>query len=240
MAKKIKYVELKPSKAREFNRNSNKMAYMIGAGGNPDNPEYIYPEELKASIVVDSAEEARQKAIEKKVDKLTSSNAWKYIGLRQGENFEANKHAREYVAPLINAAFTGIGGSMLMTNPIATTLGTELMRNLGHATHVMVDPLAANTMLGAAAATAVDSYLTVNGLMRNADLINNWRNGNFNWSDLPEFGLNFLSVLPYVKAADSAIDFAKATRISNPKTTAPITKGDPGLAQDYINAPGSN
>lgn len=50
-----------------------------------------------------------------------------------------------------------------------------------------------------------------------------------------------LGVFPYVKAADNAFDAARtANMFKGTSHAAPMTKGDPGLAQDYINSVSPN
>jgi hypothetical protein len=49
--------------------------------------------------------------------------------------------------------------------------------------------------------TGVNSYITTKGLERNSELISNWLNGEFSYSDIPEFGLNFMGAIPVVNAA---------------------------------------
>lgn len=232
-------IELLPSRAIGYNRNSDKAAYLIPYGGTPDNPEFLYPEELEAAVAIASAKEAKQKAIEKEVAKLNSSDAWKYVGRRQGENFEANQHAREYVEPIVDAAVGGIGTAMAMANPVTTELAIDALRKLGHAGHVVINPLAAETMFGAALGTAGNAWLTAGGLYRNSELINKWigpdgrpfsGDGSFNWSDLPEFGLNLLGVTP--TAGVMARTFDKASDVYNTyKTSQAISKANKAVSK---------
>lgn len=210
---KIVTAEMTPSQAIKYNESADNAAFMIPYGGTPDNPEFLYPEELEESVVVASAKEAERKALEKEVAKLNSSDAWKYIGLRQGENLEANKHAREYVEPLVNAAIGGIGGTLLATNPFTTELAIDALQGTGHATHVMLDPLAANTMFGAFLGTASQAAGITAGIYNASNTIDKWRSGNFNWYDIPYFALDATSAIPVINTMFGlADDAARMTR----------------------------
>lgn len=236
---KVVIGEILPSQAVEYNQRAGQAAFMIPYGGTPDNPEFLYPEELEAAVALASAKEAKQKAIEKEVAKLNSSDAWKYIGRRQGENFEANQHAREYVEPIVDAAVGGIGTAMAMANPVTTELAIDALGKLGHAGHVVINPLAAETMFGAALGTAGNAWLTAGGIYRNSELINKWigpdgrplsGDGSFNWSDLPEFGLNLLGVAP--TAGVMARTFDKASDVYNTyKTSQAISKAGKAVSK---------
>lgn len=210
---KIITTEMTPSQAIKYNESADNAAFMIPYGGTPDNPEFLYPEELEASAVTASAKEAKQKALEKEIAKLNSSDAWKYIGLRQGENIEANKHAREYVKDLNNAAIGGIGGTLLATNPFTTELAIDALQGTGHATHVMLDPLAANTMFGAFLGTASQAAGITAGIYNASNTIDKWINGNFNWYDIPYFVLDATSAIPVINTMFGlADDAARMTR----------------------------
>lgn len=210
---KVVTAEMTPSQAIKYNESADNAAFMIPYGGTPDNPEFLYPEELEASAVVASAKEAERKALEKEVAKLNSSDAWKYIGLRQGENIEANKHAREYVEPLVNTAIGGIGGTLLATNPFTTELAIDALHGAGHATHVILNPLAANTMLGAFLGTASQAAGITAGIYNASNTIDKWINGNFNWYDIPYFALDATSTIPVINTMFGlADDAARMTR----------------------------
>jgi hypothetical protein len=210
---KVVTAEMTPSQAIKYNESADNAAFMIPYGGTPDNPEFLYPEQLEAAVALASAKEAEQKAIEKEVAKLNSSDAWKTIPIRQGENFEANKHAREYVEDLNNAAIVGIGGTLLATNPFTTELAIDALQGTGHATHVMLDPLAANTMFGAFLGTASQAAGITAGIYNAANTIDKWRSGNFNWYDIPYFALDATSAIPVINTMFGlADDAARMTR----------------------------
>lgn len=243
---KIITTEMTPSQAIKYNESADNAAFMIPYGGTPDNPEFLYPEELEEAAVIASAKEAKQKALEKEVAKLNSSDAWKTIPIRQGENFEANKHAREYVEDLNNAAIVGIGGTLLATNPFTTELAIDALNGTGHATHVMLDPLAANTMFGAFLGTASQAAGITAGIYNASNTIDKWINGNFNWYDIPYFVLDATSAIPVINTmyglADDAVQMvnnAYKTQRAARNATKSIAHGDPGLAQDYINSVGN-
>lgn len=239
---KIITTEMTPSQAIKYNESADNAAFMIPYGGTPDNPEFLYPEELEASAVVASAKEAKQKALEKEIAKLNSSDAWKTIPIRQGENFEANKHAREYVEPIVNAAVGGIGGTLLATNPFTTELAIDALHGAGHATHVLLDPLAANTMFGTLLGTAGQAAGITAGIYNAANTIDKWRSGNFDWHDIPYFALDATSVIPVINTVagitDDAVRMvnnAYKTQRATRNATKSIAHGDPRLVHDYIN-----
>ena len=75
----------------------------------------------------------------------------------------------------MNAAALGIGGSLIMTNPITGALMTDVvMPSAGHAAKVMMNPATAKTTAGAMAATMADAYGVTSGIYRNSELLNNW------------------------------------------------------------------
>ena len=63
---------------------------------------------------------------------------------------------------------------------------------ISHGLTVLANPLAANTTLGGLTAANIDAAGTIYGLQRNSELINKWSNGQFNYSDIPEFALNMV------------------------------------------------
>lgn len=68
------------------------------------------------------AKENRLKEIERQASEMMSSDAWKTIPIRHGENFEANQHAREYVKDINTAATIGIGLPMVAASPVLPTV----------------------------------------------------------------------------------------------------------------------
>jgi hypothetical protein len=65
----------------------------------------------------------------------------------------------------------------LATNPVTATLVDDLVVPT---TKVMMNPASAETMFGAAAATAADAASMTYGLHQNSQLLNNWMHGNYN------------------------------------------------------------
>lgn len=192
------------------------------------------------------AKENRLKEIKQQASEMMSSDAWKTIPIRQGENFEANKHAREYVKDINNAAIGGIGGALLATNPFTTELALEALQGAGHGTHVLLDPLAANTMFGTFLGTLGQAAGITTGIYNAANTIDKWRSGNFNWHDIPYFALDATSAIPVINTmyglTDDAIRMAQnmyRTQKAARNATKSIAHGDPVLAQEYINVAGN-
>lgn len=207
--------ELTPSQAIKYNNSADSAAFMIPYGGTPENPEFLYPAELRPAVTTAGKSASEQKKIDRQVSKLTSNNDWLYRTTIGGKpEHPASRHGKEYVRPLTDAATIGIGGAMGFANPVTTTLAPELLKGAGHATKVVMNPLAAETTVGSALGVGADAYLTATGLYNNSKLIDKWGNGNFNWSDIPEFTLNILGATPYAnatyKALDGAADMSKA------------------------------
>ena len=100
-------VELLPSQARNYNRNSDKAGYMIPYGGTPENPEFLYPEELTASGV-----------------KAFNSNEEynRYLGDKGGQIVSSgiNEFGQKF-APVLAASFVApyaiTGGIQMYSNP---------------------------------------------------------------------------------------------------------------------------
>lgn len=154
------------------------------------------------------AKEKERSEIERQVAEMMSNNDWFYRSIGGGKpEHPASVHGRQYVQPLVDAAVWGIGGAMGAANPITTTLAPELLGGAGHATKVMMNPASAKTMAGAFLGTAADSYLVTQGLYQNSALLDKWWNGNFDWQDIPQFGLNTLSVFPYANAATKGVNY---------------------------------
>jgi hypothetical protein len=85
--------------------------------------------------------------------------------------------------------------------------------------------------LGALTATGIDAAGTVYGLQRNSELLNKWSNGQFNWSDVPEFGLNMVPGYGVSKTVSGAQKMA--TVMKTPGNLATKAKA----AKDMINNP---
>ena len=97
---------------------------------------------------------------------------------------------------------------------------TGLRAPVGNTLKVLFDPRKAATGIGQAAAATADFAGGMYGLERNGQLLNKWGSGQFNWSDVPEFGLNLLGGVP-------AANYARNMGIS-------VTKGLSRLADDTI------
>lgn len=108
-------------------------------------------------------------------------------------------------------ASIGIGLPLLTANPVTGALIEPLAKPLVHTSKVLLDPTKAVTGIGEAAASTVDAYGAYDALKANSQLINNWVNGNFHYSDIPKFGLNALGSIPGIKyIADFIPAFGKA------------------------------
>ena len=153
--KNNKTVKLKPFKARRYNKTSDKAAYVIPYGGTPDDPEYLYPEELEASIVTASLDESRRLRAEKEAGKFRDRSLKGYIGLASTLN--------QGDTSLQNIAGTAIGVPLLATNPAVME---PLVKSALHTGKVMLDPTKALTGVGQSVATTADVYGTVAGLQQ--------------------------------------------------------------------------
>ena len=154
------------------------------------------------------AEEASRTEAERQVAEMMSNNDWFYRSIGGGKpEHPASVHGREYTQPLVDFAVWGIGGAMGAANPVTSTLMTDaVLPSAGHVAKVMMNPATAETTVGAMAATAADAAGITYGLHRNSELIDNWWNGQFQWSDIPEFGLNLFGAVPAVNATMGAVD----------------------------------
>lgn len=97
---------------------------------------------------------------------------------------------------------------------------TGLRAPVGNTLKVLFDPRKAATGIGQAAAATADFAGGMYGLDRNSQLLNKWGSGQFNWSDVPEFGLNLLGGVP-------AANYARNMGVS-------VTRGLSKLADDTI------
>ena len=93
---------------------------------------------------------------------------------------------------------------------------------VGNTFKVLLDPRKAATGIGQAAAATADFAGAMYGLERNGQLLNKWGSGNFNWSDIPEFGLNLVGGIP-------AANYARNMGIS-------VTKGLSRLVDDTVHS----
>lgn len=246
MPNKSKYTIMTPSEAVKQNKreasggNSEYMSFI----GDPRYPsEYFSPEELDASVIkaFKSKEEEgafKREWLEKQAATMMNAYDWKRPLATRGPD-QGDKS-------LQNIAVGAIGLPLLVANPVTTTMASELLKGVGHAAKVMMNPTSAETTLGALTATGTDAYLTTKGLERNSQLIDDWKSGKFHHSNIPEFTLNILGAVPFVstsaKAVDRSFDFINSinkARQSAKAISKPMTQGDPGLAQDYINAAGN-
>ena len=106
--------------------------------------------------------------------------------------------------------------------------------------------------MGALTATGIDAAGTVYGLQRNSELLNKWSNGQFNWSDVPEFGLNMVpgygvsktvsgaqKMATVMKTPGNLVTKAKAAKdmINNPVQQIPMLQPD---AVDFSKSSASN
>ena len=153
--KNNKTVKLKPFKARRYNKTSDKAAYVIPYGGTPDEPEYLYPEELEASIVTASLDESRRLRAEKEAGKFRSRSLKGHIGLASTLN--------QGDTSLQNIAGLAIGVPLLATNP---AIMKPLVESSLHTGKVMLDPTKALTGIGQSVATTADVYGTTVGLQQ--------------------------------------------------------------------------
>lgn len=131
-------------------------------------------------------------------------------------------------------------------NPLtAMVMENAIIPATGHVLKVTMDPTKAKTGIGTLLATASDATGITFGLHEASKKIDKWLSGDFDHQDIPEFLLDISGAMPFANVAaktlDNALDASKAMyktqRAVN--TTKPITYKDPGLSQDYINAPGN-
>lgn len=144
---------------------------------------------------------------------------------------------------LQNIAAASIGAPLLLFNPATSTIATG---PIAHAIEVAMNPLAAETMLGAFLGTGAQAAGIAAGIYNASNTIDKWLNGNFDLYDIPYFALDVASTIPVFNTvtglADDAVRMtqnAYRTQRAARNATKPMTHGDPGLAQDYINAAGN-
>lgn len=99
---------------------------------------------------------------------------------------------------------------------------TGLRAPVGNTLKVLFDPRKAATGIGQAAAATADFAGGMYGLDRNSQLLNKWGSGQFNWSDVPEFGLNLLGGVP-------AANYARNMGVS-------VTRGLSRLVDDTVHS----
>lgn len=219
---KLKSRKIKPTTAIKYNNNSDEAAFLIPYGGTPDDPEYLYPEELEPAVVTSSLSDSRKKQAEKEAATFRNRSLVGHIGggidLNMGDK------------SLLQIASKAIGVPLILTNPVTTTIVPEVG---GQYIKTYLNPLKAQTTTGAMASTGVNSYLIAKGLDRNSQLIDNWFNGEFSYSDIPEFGLNFMSAIPVVNTATKTLNVLP--KASNTKKPLSLTDLRLKEIRSYIN-----
>ena len=200
---KLKSRKIKPTTAIKYNNNSDEAAFLIPYGGTPDDPEYLYPEELEPAVVTASLSDSRKKQAEKEAATFRSRSLVGHIG--GGRDLNMGDQS------LLQIASKAIGVPLVLANPVTATIVPEVG---GQYIKTYLNPANAQTTTGALLSTGVNSYITAKGLERNSQLINNWLSGEFSYSDIPEFGLNFMGAIPVVNTA------IKASKVPI-KTTTP-------------------
>lgn len=115
--KEKKYVELTPNEAIAHNKMTSNNAFMYGVG-TEDNPEFLYPEELEASVVTASLEESNKKKAEKEASKLRNRKLNSYIGDPNDLNLGDKS--------LQNIARNAIGVPLVIANPATITLSNGI------------------------------------------------------------------------------------------------------------------
>lgn len=220
--------EMTYSQANALNKYYGKEgpAFMTSIG-TEENPEFLYPEELEEAVV--TADKDNAKIATNRFNKYSkNSDSW--------NNYLFGVNSPGDAGPLGDIAAAGIGTALLATSPIVTEMLPQTVK------YLFTNPVNAESTLETIGFTALDSFGVASGLDRNKNLINNWTSGNFNWSDIPEFGLNFLGAVPAInatyKAADSTHDIVKTMNKAK-NATRSMSVGDPGAPQTYINAPGN-
>ena len=175
MAKNIKKkTQTKPvymtiSEANAHNAMTPNNAFMIGIG-TEDSPEFLYPEGLKHAIVTSSKKESDYKQAEKEASTFRNRSLAGHIGTGLGLDLGDKS--------LQNIAATAIGVPLVATNPVTTTLMKPLIKGIGHAGKVLLDPTKALTGVGQTVATTADIYGTIEGLRQIPGAINNIKQGN--------------------------------------------------------------
>lgn len=74
----IQTYELKPSQAIKYNNSSDKAAFLIPYGGTPDDPAFLSPGELDASVVTADKSISERNKINQQVSKMMNDNSWYY------------------------------------------------------------------------------------------------------------------------------------------------------------------
>ena len=118
-----------------------------------------------------------------------------YINTGQNE-------ASKYVAPLLGVPVASVlAGTGLVAPAVKQTLKT------------MMNPVNAKTTAGAVAATGLDAAGVAAGTRGLSDMVfNRWLKGDFKWSDIPEFALHTVDVIPGAAAINATVGAAQDMR----------------------------
>lgn len=201
----LPYREMTASQAARENAMLNKAAYMLAVGDSLENPEYLYPGELMSSSVVADGSEYRAKQAQEEAIKFRDRSLKGHIGADLGLNLGDTS--------LQDIATVGIASPLLATNPVTSTIVSEAIAPATkHTLGVMMNPASANTTAGALLATGADALGATAGIMGNSRLLGKWWNGQFNWSDIPEFLLNSMDFIPAMQAMNNSIQYLNNAR----------------------------
>lgn len=163
---KLKARKIKPTTAIKYNNNSDEAVFLIPYGGTPDNPEYLYPEELEPAVVKASFSDSRKKQAEKEAGKFRSRSLKGHVGLASTPNYGDTS--------LQNIAGTAVGIPLIISNP---AIMKPLVESGLHIGKVMLDPTKAFTGVGQAAAATADIYGTAVGLQQVPQVTKNISSG---------------------------------------------------------------
>lgn len=157
------------SEANAHNAMTPNNAFMIGIG-TEDNPEFIYPEELEASIARASLTESRESKAAKEASTFRNRSLVGNIGAGMDQNLGDKS--------LQNIAALSISVPLIATNPATAPILENATKGIVHTGKVLFDPTKAITGVGQAAATTADIYGTIEGLRQVPNATKNIVQGN--------------------------------------------------------------
>lgn len=234
--------EMTYSQANALNKYYGKEGPTFMASiGTEENPEFLYPEELKESSIkaFNSPDEERNFKVDQYLKELSR---------RKAENPLAN-----YLAGLVIGVPTA--GTLQGLMPAAQyasgikTAGKNTWNATKHVVKSAINPMNAYTGVGQAAGITSDIYWGYKSLKNAARIIDKWRNGEFDHQDIPEFAVSASGTLPLINYGTNL--YSNATNAFNTikqiNQTKKISTSDyddlvrtKAMSNDYVNAPGNS
>lgn len=156
--------------------------------------------------------------VESLTPKLPGANAWQiYKNLNEGndqaveESLSAQHEFDKQLATTKGAVATAALAAPIVLQAVSPAIT--------HGLTVLANPMAAKTTVGALTALGLDVAGTVFGAKRNAELLNKWRNRQFDNTDIPEFTLNLIPGYVATKAVSGAKNMSTILRAPGNLTT---------------------